>query len=83
VDSIQCDTLQRQLHKAFLRYHDPKNWDVLRKALKRMGRSDLIGNGEECLVPYFRAGNTPKLQHSRKNNNDFHHRISVKKAKKY
>ena len=74
---------QRKLHKAFLRYHDPKNWDVLRKALKRMGRSDLIGNGEECLVPYFRAGNTPKLQHSRKNNNDFHHRISVKKAKKY
>ena len=73
---------QRKLHKAFLRYHDPKNWDVLRKALKRMGRSDLIGNGEECLVPYFRAGNTPKLKHSRKNNNDFHHRISVKKAKK-
>ncbi|MEO1880067.1 MAG: YgiQ family radical SAM protein [Methylococcales bacterium] len=74
---------QRKLHKAFLRYHDPKNWDVLRKALKRMGRSDLIGNGEECLVPYFRADNTPKLQHSRNNNNDFHHRISVKKAKKY
>lgn len=74
---------QRKLHKAFLRYHDPKNWDVLRKALKRMGRSDLIGNGEECLVPYFRASNTPKLQHSRNNNNDFHHRISVKKAKKY
>jgi hypothetical protein len=48
-----------------------------------MGRSDLIGNGEECLVPYFRASNTPKLQHSQKNNNDFHHRISVKKAKKY
>ncbi|HBA96025.1 MAG TPA: YgiQ family radical SAM protein, partial [Gammaproteobacteria bacterium] len=74
---------QRKLHKAFLRYHDPKNWDVLRKALKRMGRSDLIGNGEECLVPYFRASNTPKLQHSQNNNNDFHHRISVKKAKKY
>jgi hypothetical protein len=48
-----------------------------------MGRSDLIGNGEECLVPYFRASNTPKLQHSQNNNNDFHHRISVKKAKKY
>jgi radical SAM superfamily enzyme YgiQ (UPF0313 family) len=72
---------QRKLHKAFLRYHDPKNWDVLRKALKRMGRSDLIGNGEECLVPYFRAGSIPKSQHSR-NNNDFHHRISRKKAKK-
>jgi uncharacterized radical SAM protein YgiQ len=74
---------QRKLHKAFLRYHDPENWDVLRKALKQMRRSDLIGGGEECLVPYARAGNAPKTKPSRRNNNDFHHRISVKKAKKY
>jgi len=73
---------QRKLHKAFLRYHDPKNWDVLRKALKKMGRSDLIGNGEEHLIPYSRASNTPKPQRSRKKNNDFHHRISVKNTKK-
>jgi uncharacterized radical SAM protein YgiQ len=72
---------QRKLHKAFLRYHDPKNWDVLRKALKQMGRSDLIGNGRDHLVPYSRASNTPKRQLSRKKNNDFHHRISVKNTK--
>ncbi len=42
---------QRQLHKAFLRYHDPENWPALRKALKKMGRSDLIGNGKLHLVP--------------------------------
>ncbi len=42
---------QRRLHKAFLRYHDPENWPVLRDALKRMGRSDLIGPGEHQLVP--------------------------------
>ena len=73
---------QRKLHKAFLRYHDPKNWDILRQALRQMGRSDLIGNGEEHLVPYSRAGNTLKSQLPRKNNNDFHHRISVKNTKK-
>ena len=73
---------QRKLHKAFLRYHDPKNWDVLRQALRQMGRSDLIGNGEEHLVPYSRARNTLKSQLSRNNNNDFHHRISVKNTKK-
>jgi len=33
---------QRKLHKAFLRYHDPKNWDILRQALRQMGRSDLM-----------------------------------------
>jgi uncharacterized radical SAM protein YgiQ len=42
---------QRRLHKAFLRYHDPDNWPALRKALKKMGRSDLIGNGKMHLVP--------------------------------
>ena len=28
---------QRRLHKAFLRYHDPDNWPLLREALKRDG----------------------------------------------
>ncbi|OIO73565.1 MAG: YgiQ family radical SAM protein [Zetaproteobacteria bacterium CG1_02_53_45] len=42
---------QRDLHKAFLRYHDPLNWPLLRDELKKMGRADLIGNGPECLVP--------------------------------
>lgn len=42
---------QRRLHKAFLRYHDPDNWPLLRQALKRMGRQDLIGNGKQHLVP--------------------------------
>jgi hypothetical protein len=41
----------RKLHKAFLRYYDPENWPTLREGLKRMGRADLIGNGERHLVP--------------------------------
>ena len=46
---------QRKLHKAFLRYHDPKNWALLRKALQDMGRSDLIGKNRGCLIPPFNA----------------------------
>ena len=42
---------QRRLHKAFLRYHDPENWPLLRKTLKQMGRRDLIGNGAMHLIP--------------------------------
>ncbi|PID62356.1 MAG: YgiQ family radical SAM protein [Gammaproteobacteria bacterium] len=42
---------QRQLHKAFLRYHDPANWPMLRKALREMGREDLIGSGKDQLIP--------------------------------
>ncbi len=43
----------RKLHKAFIRYHDPANWPMLREALKKMGRADLIGPGKKQLVPAF------------------------------
>ncbi|HTJ63974.1 MAG TPA: YgiQ family radical SAM protein [Alphaproteobacteria bacterium] len=42
---------QRRLHKAFLRYHDPENWPLLREALRSMGRADLIGPAKHQLVP--------------------------------
>ena len=53
----------RRLHKAFLRYHDPENWPLLREALRRMGRADLIGNGKRHLVPAWQpagAGGKPE-----------------------
>jgi uncharacterized radical SAM protein YgiQ len=54
-DSEAVETVRigkiRTLHKAFLRYHDPANWPILREALQRMGRSDLIGNSDRHLVP--------------------------------
>jgi len=49
---------KRRLHKAFLRYHDPENWPLLREALKDMGRADLIGNGKRHLVPLFQPTGT-------------------------
>jgi uncharacterized radical SAM protein YgiQ len=41
----------RRVHKAFLRYYDPENWPILREALVKMGRGDLIGYGEKHLIP--------------------------------
>jgi uncharacterized radical SAM protein YgiQ len=49
---------QRRLHKAFLRYHDPENWPLLRDTLKRMGRADLIGPGKHHLVPNWQPAGT-------------------------
>jgi uncharacterized radical SAM protein YgiQ len=51
---------QRRLHKAFLRYHDPENWPLLRETLKRMGRADLIGSGKHHLVPSWQPAGTGK-----------------------
>ncbi len=49
---------QRRLHKAFLRYHDAENWPMLREALTRMGRTELIGNGKHHLVPRWQPQGT-------------------------
>lgn len=49
--NIPRDINQRRMHKAFLRYHDAKNWPMLREELKKMGRHDLIGSGPNALIP--------------------------------
>ncbi len=50
----------RRLHKAFLRYHDAENWPLLRDALRRMGRAELIGNSKRHLVPSYQPLGTGK-----------------------
>jgi uncharacterized radical SAM protein YgiQ len=59
---------RRRLHKAFLRYHDPNNWPVLREALKAMGRTDLIGNGKHHLVPTFQPATDGSYASPRRKN---------------
>ncbi|TNF61000.1 MAG: YgiQ family radical SAM protein, partial [Burkholderiales bacterium] len=59
---------RRRLHKAFLRYHDPNNWPMLREALKAMGRADLIGNGKHHLVPTFQPVTDGAYQSARRKN---------------
>ncbi|NMP17935.1 YgiQ family radical SAM protein [Thalassotalea sp. Y01] len=51
--AVPKGTIQRRLHKAILRYHDPHNWGLIREALTKMGLArKLIGSGPECLVPH-------------------------------
>jgi uncharacterized radical SAM protein YgiQ len=59
---------RRRLHKAFLRYHDPNNWPMLREALKAMGRADLIGNGKHHLVPRYQPLIDGNYQSARRKN---------------
>ncbi|MDN4587719.1 YgiQ family radical SAM protein [Xenophilus aerolatus] len=59
---------RRRLHKAFLRYHDPNNWPMLREALKAMGRADLIGNGKHHLIPSFQPVTDGGYQSARRKN---------------
>ncbi len=59
---------RRKLHKAFLRYHHPDNWPLLRQALLDMGREDLIGYGKKHLIPPKQPADwvAPNSKNSRK-----------------
>jgi hypothetical protein len=59
---------RRRLHKAFLRYHDPNNWPLLRDALKAMGRADLVGNGKHHLVPTYQPATDGSYASPRRKN---------------
>ena len=62
---------RRRLHKAFLRYHDANNWPLLREALKKMGRADLIGNGKHHLIPNYQPNTDGTYQSPRRKNSSF------------
>lgn len=67
VDVVKGDR-RRRLHKAFLRYHDANNWPLLREALQKMGRADLIGNGKHQLIPRFQPATDGTYQSPRRKN---------------
>ncbi len=60
---------QRRLHKAFLRYHDANNWPLLREALQKMGRADLIGNGKQQLIPRWQPQGVGDQTEGKRNKN--------------
>ena len=74
---------QRRLHKAFLRWHDPKNWPLLREAIAKMGRQELIGDGENQLIPHYKKGEEELeyVSHRRKNSDKAHQKRVEQKGK--
>lgn len=73
---------QRTLHKAFLRWHDPKNWPLLRRALVNMGHPELIGPGNNQLIPHYSPGEEQRgYQAHRRKNTSLAHEQRLQKAK--
>ncbi|MGA8205925.1 MAG: YgiQ family radical SAM protein [Woeseiaceae bacterium] len=63
---------QRRLHKALLRYHDPANWPLIRKALRDMHLERLIGEGPGKLVPEHQPRDARYIAARRKNTKEAH-----------
>ena len=41
---------EKAMQRALMQYRDPKNDALVREALEKAGRTDLIGNGPKCLL---------------------------------
>ena len=47
---VATDYHEKQLQRALLQFNRPQNAPLVREALRRAGRTDLIGFGGDCLV---------------------------------
>ena len=41
---------EKAMQRALIQYRDPKNYGLVKEALLKAGRADLIGMGEKCLI---------------------------------
>lgn len=41
---------EKQMQRALLQYRNPKNYQLVKEALQKAGRADLIGYGPKCLI---------------------------------
>ena len=48
---VPRDPHEKAMQRALIQYRDPDNYDLVKEALLREGREDLIGFGDKCLIP--------------------------------
>ena len=54
---------EKAMQRALIQYRNPKNYELVREALKLAGREDLIGFGKHCLIkPRKLASEQPQKQ---------------------
>jgi uncharacterized radical SAM protein YgiQ len=80
VESVKSPE-KRRLHKALLRYHDPKNWPQIRAALKEMKLGHLIGSGKDKLVPLHQPRASDVHRSPRRKNSEAAHEKRIRKGK--
>ena len=47
---VARDPHEKAMQRALIQYRKPENYKLVREALKRAGREDLIGYGKNCLI---------------------------------
>ena len=55
---------EKALQRALIQYRKPENYDLVREALERAGRTDLIGYGPKCLIRPVRPHGVKSGKHT-------------------
>ena len=77
---VATDYHEKQLQRALLQYNRPQNAPLVREALIKLGREDLIGFGPECLVRPERNAGVQKNQNHKKSAQTKPYSRNTKKA---
>ncbi len=54
---VAKDPHEKAMQRALIQYRDPSNYELVKEALIKEHREDLIGFGKECLIPPRKMGN--------------------------
>ncbi len=58
---------EKAMQRALIQYKRPENYDLVKEALQKAGRTDLIGFDKKCLIPPRNISNHKKQETVRKN----------------
>ena len=65
---------EKAMQRALMQYYIPKNYDLIKEALIKANRTDLIGDGKDCLIRHKNNDNY--------SNNKYNHHKSYNKKRK-
>ena len=77
---VARDLHEKALQRALIQYRNPKNADLVREALQKTGREDLIGDGSKCLV-HAAGDRRPHASNKKRNSQKGKPRASLGKAR--
>ncbi|MHB9939197.1 YgiQ family radical SAM protein [Clostridium sporogenes] len=67
---VPKDQKEKSMQRALLQFSIPDNYDLVKEALIKAHREDLIGNGPDCLIPYNKPHKKSHKKNNFKNNNN-------------
>lgn len=81
---VAKDPHEKAMQRALIQYRDPSNYELVKEALIKEHREDLIGFGKECLIPPRKMGNLRRFKNKqdKKNQNKNYKQKSGKKNKR-